>query len=475
MSNSVDELIDFLLEEIAIGGSQGQYRIQFLRWRNGQGCEARFWFPPHPPYDHPWTLSRLTNLCCGVGLTINEIGKRVDSFYNTPESHSTPLDGEEPLPVTIDGALLSWVWRWLARHPDISIGDSKRYNGESLAQVVSKFPHYLDSTYALSPEQPRPTDVISESNEASTPNDNDPDQNSKHSHSHANIGPRVTVAEERAYRAICGHAPDPAKVAPLEFELLSHIAAARSDGILQGPLGRASGQDKRSVPKRTDELYRKGYIIKETVYHHGTKTSRLTLTKFADFSTKSLDKIGDAKAGSLRESLVRDVVRRIFEELQHQSLIPQSELAESLNMSSSSKSAVLAKIVRRLERMKLVKRVRTAFGPAASTGDLKLCIQKLQDLDAEALQSFDTDTLSLDQQIKDLVLNSENEPLEPEIGPELEDGRTSSNSSHSSTLAWNPDRSMPNVLCHAIRQSGDNGLTNLVSTCMTNLPSSDWL
>ncbi|RVX74186.1 hypothetical protein B0A52_02018 [Exophiala mesophila] len=417
MSKSVDELIDYLLEEIAIGGRQG--------------------------------------------LTINEIGKRVDTFYNGPNVHSTHHDGDEPLPVTVDGDLLACVWRWLARHPDISIGENKRYNNESLAQIISKFPHYLDSAYALSQEQSRPIDFTSELNEASAPNNNDLDKSPRVSPSHKDTGPRFTVAEERAYRAICGHAPDPAKVAPLEFELLCHIAAARSDGILQGPLGRVSGQDKRSVPKRTDGLYRKGYIVKETVYHHGTKTSRLILTKFADFSTTSLNKTGDSKGASLRESLVRDVVRRVFEELQHQNLLPQSELAESLNMSSSSKSAVLAKIIRRLEQIKLVKRVRMAFGPTAITGDLKLCIQKLRDLDDNALQSFDTNTLSLDQQIRDLALSPEDEDLEPEPGIEVENDHTSSNLSHSSALAWNPDRSMPNILCDAVRRSGENGLTNL--------------
>ena len=250
----------------------------------------------------------------------------------------------------------------------------------------------------------------------------------------------------------------------MEFVLLSHIAATRSSGILQGPLGRASGQDKRSVPKRTDALHQKGYIIKETVYTQGNKTSRLTLRKFAASTNRPMDLAQTTTSQAQRPSTVRDVVRRVFDELSKQDIIPQIDLAAQLDMSSAAKTTVFGKIIRRLDRLKLTKKVKTAFGPAASTGDVKQCVQMLRPIDAESLNTFDTDGLSLDQSIADIssALGID-EPLEPTIEVDRETEGDPSPSQPRAIAKWNPDRLMPNILSDATKVQGMEGMTNLVS------------
>lgn len=73
----------------------------------------------------------------------------------------------------------------------------------------------------------------------------------------------------------------------LEFKLLSLVAAAGPNGILQPDLTKLSGQDKRSVPKRTDALENKGYITKEKCLGGGIQTSILRFKKYVEATQPS--------------------------------------------------------------------------------------------------------------------------------------------------------------------------------------------
>jgi transcription factor C subunit 3 len=77
--------------------------------------------------------------------------------------------------------------------------------------------------------------------------------------------PRMHVSQERTWRAVAGHLVDLKKLSAMQFILLSIIAAHGADGIQQPELVRVSGQDKRSVPHRTDELAKAGYIEKTPI------------------------------------------------------------------------------------------------------------------------------------------------------------------------------------------------------------------
>ncbi|KIW63673.1 hypothetical protein PV04_08657 [Phialophora macrospora] len=390
------------------------------------------------------------------GLTINDIAISISAFYARSAKEPGSDSGSEPTTVdrhvTVDRALLSKVWLWLGRHPDVSIGDNGRYNKTPLAQVESEFPGYVDySAIGGQPSSERDSGPG-----GSQPGSTTIKEQPKNRRTRAAEGPRIRLKEERLYQAICGHPPDARRVAPLEFALLTYITATRSDGILQGELIRLSGQDKRSVPKRTDALHSKGYIIKETVFHRGLRTSRLTLKKFATSHAAG----GDPSQG--HGTMLRHVVRRIFDILSNQGLIPQSRLAEELSLQSSAKSAVLQKIIRRLEKLKLVKRVRTAVGPSATSGDLQHFVQLLRHAEPEDLENFNTEQLSLDQTLEELTTGGNAggfSGISPAESPAAADDEEFLEAPPKSA-AWNPDRLMSNMLVEAIQSAGKHGLSN---------------
>lgn len=78
-------------------------------------------------------------------------------------------------------------------------------------------------------------------------------------------GIRLYASENRMWLALAGHGPDLNKIKPFDFVCLSIIAACGPKGILQHDLIRISGQDKRSLPARTDRLHDDGYIEKTHV------------------------------------------------------------------------------------------------------------------------------------------------------------------------------------------------------------------
>jgi transcription factor C subunit 3 len=334
----------------------------------------------------------------------------------------------------------------------VSIGDNGRYNKTPLAQVESEFPGYVDYSAIGGQPPAEPEPGLGGSHQASATVEEKP----KNRRTRAAEGPRIRLKEERLYQAICGHPPDARRVAPLEFALLTHITATKSDGILQGELIRLSGQDKRSVPKRTDALHNKGYIIKETVFYRGLRTSRLTLKKFARPHAVG----GDTSQGY--GTMLRHVVRRIFDILASQNLIPQSRLAEELSLQSPTKSAVLQKIIRRLEKLKLVKRVRTAVGPSATSGDLQQFVQLLRHAKPEDLENFNTEQLSLDQTLEELSGNLEYLPgISPAESPTAAEDEEDLQMPPKAA-AWNPDRLMSNMLVEAVQSAGRHGLSNSV-------------
>ncbi|KAJ8123369.1 hypothetical protein ONZ43_g663 [Nemania bipapillata] len=108
--------------------------------------------------------------------------------------------------------------------------------------------------------------------------------------------PRLHVSEERQWRTIAGHGPDLKRVPLFEWRALVDIASVKEKGILQGDLVRLTGQDKRSLPTRTDALARKGYIIKQPIVLRGGKSSKLWLAQFSE----------DAKEHQEREGLDYD-------------------------------------------------------------------------------------------------------------------------------------------------------------------------
>ncbi|KAF4585435.1 TFIIIC transcription initiation factor complex subunits Tfc3 [Ophiocordyceps camponoti-floridani] len=127
----------------------------------------------------------------------------------------------------------STVWKWLVDRSDVSVGHQREYNRLSLTEILA-LPHI-----------------------------------------------RIYISETTMWEVVTGHSVDPKRIPRSEWLLLLGIANSKSHGILQGDLGRLVDQDKRSVPKRTDSLAKKGYICKRTTLVRGTKTSKMWLRAFA--------------------------------------------------------------------------------------------------------------------------------------------------------------------------------------------------
>ncbi|EHK27504.1 uncharacterized protein TRIVIDRAFT_112347, partial [Trichoderma virens Gv29-8] len=161
------------------------------------------------------------------------------------------------------------IWKWLVRRTDISVGPHRTFNHLTFAEVLA-----LDNLNKSRNTRPG-LDFI---------NGNGQTRQAVPSTAvglgeHNDI--RIHASQEIMWEAITGHAIDYKRVPRSEWLLLLGIASTKAQGILQGDLGRLVDQDKRSVPKRTDALVKKGYITKRTTLVRGTKTSKMWLKSFA--------------------------------------------------------------------------------------------------------------------------------------------------------------------------------------------------
>ena len=103
--------------------------------------------------------------------------------------------------------------------------------------------------------------------------------------SHAE-GAFIFADEESTWHAIAGHGVDHRRIPRMHFQILSIVSSAGKKGILQPDIVAASGQDKRSLPKRTDDLHNAGYIEKKRVIGRAARTSLCTLKRFVAQNTE---------------------------------------------------------------------------------------------------------------------------------------------------------------------------------------------
>ncbi|KAK5939058.1 hypothetical protein PMZ80_008361 [Knufia obscura] len=407
MAKSLDQLIDFLLEEIALGGEQG--------------------------------------------ILFRDVVDYTNQFYAQPESSPAVLSPTRQTSSTsIDRTFIAKLWRWLSRHQDVSVGQGREYNDLTFQELEARFLGIVDlsaSTVSL----PSPAD--------GTAQDQTDLQHSVAPQARSD-GPRFSVSLERIYLAICGHGPDATKVFPMEYTLLCAIAATRQDGILQGELGRSTGQDKRSVPKRTDALQAKGYIVKRTAWIGGHKTSRLILRRFTE-------RPDPANLHTRAAYTLGDLALQVFSELKESSFTTHDDLASALSMTDPARNRVLTQVVRLLVQRECLKKVKVAKGPGSGTDDLKICIQINREPDESDWQKRDDDTLDLHTSVDDALAIARLELTEV-IGDAVEDNDDAPISKLPGSLSsarpsWNPDRLLSNVLFDLAATAGQEGMTNVMA------------
>ena len=293
---------------------------------------------------------------------------------------------------------------------------------------------------------------------------------------------RVFVSEERTWLAVTGHGPDETKVFPTEFALLSIIASRKHNGIAQTELVKVSGQDKRSVPKRTDLLQKKGYIEKRAIQVKSTRTSLCTLRKFL-----SPEHLKDRQAGQDSETTAqgdnmidfREFTHRLFEILQEYQIISRNDLKEKLGFADHWRWRILSRALRKFERIGVLKRVRALSQYAHTIKKFHPCVMLIREpteRDFELFNEFSRGILSnLEQEdnvdIEDDLEQDGTSPgaLQPEYGGTVGPVKRDAVEEAGRILpSWTADRNIHNLIIETVDQTGTNGITNQVSACQMN-------
>lgn len=346
----------------------------------------------------------------------------------------------------IDRRFKAKVWSWLAKNPEVSVGWKNEWNHLT-----------LDEAEHLSLE---PTDAANDGSEKDV-----------------DIKPilspiRVFVSKERTWLAVAGHPPDDSKVVPLEFALLSIIASCKSKGIAQPDLVKLSGQDKRSVPKRTDALQRKGYIEKRPIQTKSARTSLCTLQRFlGQGNSQDSDQVPGDEAQSTAMIDFDSFNAKLFDIIRENGIIARDDLKRKLGFKDKWRWRVLSRAVRKWERIGVLKRVRAE----SQYEKLHPCVKLEREptaTDFELFHEFDFDVLikhgvekagaaipaGLDQGDLEPPLKSSPDPEESEIDlikEQVEPPRRI-------VPSWTPDRHLNNQMFDIINSTGTTGITNMV-------------
>jgi transcription factor C subunit 3 len=266
--------------------------------------------------------------------------------------------------------------------------------------------------------------------------------------------------------ALTGHEPDDAKVPASEFMLLSIIASRKSDGIAQTDLVRLSGQDKRSVPKRTDALAQKGYVEKRPIQIRSARTSLVIFRRFVKPATVEATVEGTSAGASERPIINFDAfTAKLFEILKEFGIISRNDLKRRLGFDDRWRWRVLSRALRKYERIGVLKRVRAKsqydkIHPCvmlireptetdiakfnAVSGDLNQTADDQADVDDDIDDAAGDETVGVDEGALEV---SKDKPV-------IEAGRA--------VPSWTPDRPLGNQVFDVVNNSGTAGITNNV-------------
>ncbi|KAL8657472.1 MAG: hypothetical protein Q9226_001882 [Calogaya cf. arnoldii] len=325
-------------------------------------------------------------LCGDHGAGTSDIIKSVETYYSTSASAGDGQTSSGGSAIPVDRKLLGKTWQWLARHPEIQVGEDGKFNKLSLSEVEqlnasrsttqrgalenapSTPPQVQPSTVAESPAKravPEPVAAIPEKEAIPCP---------------PTVEVRVYVSTERRWQALTGHAFSPNKIPRMDFTCLSIIAAHREQGILQPDLIRISGQDKRSVPHRTQRLQDGGYISKIPVLVNRAHTSKLVHKRYTNETNDVGTIIRPAQNSKDNPTDVLALNRAIFKLLRERKLITYVELKEKIGVSGLKwPMRVLATHLRRLERIGCVKQVRAHPDIGTPSPFLFRCVRHIRD------------------------------------------------------------------------------------------------
>ena len=367
------------------------------------------------------------------------------------------------------------IWRWLTARNDVSVGPDRKYNhlslDEILALVDSSLPGLLGATDGL---------------KAQTPDADGPAQNNVRLPTRSTANDlRVFVSEECMWESITGHSVDYRRIPKSEWLLLLGIASSKSEGILQGDLGRLVDQDKRSVPKRTDSLTAKGYITKRTTLVRGTKTSKIWLKIFAPTLPKDTSSMEEtsSKMNLSRQVLVDSLepvpwhVRWTGDSIDYTALattimaitkewgvLRMQDLKTKLGILGMRwQMKVLSKTCRLLNSLGAIQYVAAKLEERI----FKDCVKYLRDLNANDWSIY----LATGKKATKVARRSDLDPADDgdELGGSME--QQGSAARLFAAPPWSLDKPLPEIIATTIRSFGESGLTNPDVYALTLGPS----
>lgn len=170
------------------------------------------------------------------------------------------------------------VWQELVIHPELLGLDSLREQGSRCSEPLLNDLLSVHPLAAYVLTAPRHADLVSRSSLRilnSDTNDHMPEA------SKWITDLRIAATEARVWMTVAGHEPSYVRIPRLKFDILKILLKHGPAGLLQPELVQISGQDKRSLPRRTTELAQLGYLIKRPANKHGLKTSRLLHKRYS--------------------------------------------------------------------------------------------------------------------------------------------------------------------------------------------------
>ncbi|KAH8908952.1 hypothetical protein BR93DRAFT_977042 [Coniochaeta sp. PMI_546] len=412
------------------------------------------------------------------------------------------------------------AWTWLVSRPNVLVGGNRRWNKLSLDEVLAlpepdgsgaapSTPAQGDtpapgSTPALGSAPalgstptpgviPAPGNPQAPEGPSSQTPISAPKQRVTKSKSTLTTRPRIQVTEETVWQAVAGHGVDYKQIPKLEWHLLQGIAPTKHNGILQSDLRRLVGQDKRSVPKRTDFLAAKGYIVKRSIMVRASKTSKLWLAGFAPSTTvESSEASQSMDIKMTKETLIRDLSPVPWHAKWTGADIDVETFAESviaivkawgvmrysdvrLKMGVYElrwQMRVMARLTRNLVDMGIIKYTAATFNNSRKVW--KDCVKFIRDpTEAEWAKILATGKktskytdLSKDRQPKPfaLSLSEKTTPQPQETVAKTNDegavGASPSKSSSRSLAGWVPEKPLAQTLFDAVDAAGPAGATN---------------
>ena len=287
---------------------------------------------------------------------LNHINTYYEKRPQDVDGRATCDDDDQPDRSTfaIDRSFQEQVWKWLTCHPEIRVGKNREGNTLSLSEFEAlnhsrnqqrptsqkgdcSVPAQYTVTSISREAQAAPETTRDESRATAKGRSSSSTAISKNSQKQNPSGNlRLYSSEYRMWQVAAGHEPDPSRVPALDFACLSIIAAQGPKGILQPELVTVSGQDKRSLPTRTDRLQQNGYIEKRPVLVSGSRTSLCTLKRFvtaqstADGASTSTQEISLSHTQNDKVLDMLSLTRGVFDNLRDLEIITTDDLKKKL-------------------------------------------------------------------------------------------------------------------------------------------------